>query len=312
LSISALKKSGYTASDIDEVILVGGSTRIPCVVNVAKEIFGKEPNKSINPDESVSVGACINGSIINGTLDSDLLLLDIIPISIGLETYGGVFTKLVDANTTIPTTKTQVFSTASDQQNSVEIHVLQGERPLATNNKSLGRFHLDGILPAKRGIPQIEVSFSINVNGVLDVSAHDKGTGKKQSIRIDGSSNLSDAEIERMKREAEENAEADKKKKEEIDILNSADSMIFNTEKQIEEFKDKISESDKNSLTEQLSKLKESHQNKDFEQIKIDTENITKTWNEISTKLYQQGQQEQPKNDTSEQPVNDVEFEEVK
>lgn len=314
LSNSALNKSGVDASDINEVILVGGSTRIPSVVEIAKKVFGKEPNKSINPDESVAIGASVQGGILSGDVESDLLLLDVIPISLGIETMGGVMTKLIDANTTIPTSKSQIFSTASDNQPSVELIVLQGERPMASDNKSLGRFHLDGIPPARRGIPQIEVTFDIDANGVLEVKAEDKGTGKKQSIRIEGSSNLKDSEIERMRQEAEANADADAKKKEEIDILNNADSMIFNTEKQIEEFKDKLTDDDKSALDECLTNLKASKEAKDFDKIKSDTEAITSKWNEISTKIYQQGQTEQnePQQKQQNDAPDDVEFEEVK
>ncbi len=309
--LKSIKDSGLKTSDIDEVILVGGSTRIPIVQQVVKDIFGKEPTKSLNPDESIAIGAAIQAGILTGSVN-DVLLLDVIPISVGIETMGNVMTRIIDGNTTIPTSKSQVFSTASDNQPSVEIHVLQGERPMAAHNKTLGRFHLDGIPPAMRGIPQIEVTFDVDANGILQVSAHDKGTGKKQSIRIEGSANLDENEIKRMKEEAESNAEADKKEKEKVDTLNQSDSMIFNTEKQIKEFGEKITDDEKNSLTELVEKLKESHKNQDLDKIKTDMEAITSRWNEISTRIYSQTQSETPPNDSNEPPVQDVDFEDVK
>lgn len=313
--LTAIKESGFNVNEIDEVILVGGSTRVPIVQTLVKDIFGKEPSKGVNPDEAVAVGAAIQGGILSGTIE-DVLLLDVISISLGIETMGNVMTKLIDANTTIPVSKSQVFSTAADNQPSVEIHVLQGERPLAKDNKTLGRFHLDGLPPAMRGIPQIEVTFDVDSNGILNVSALDKGTGKKQSIRIEGSANLSEAEIEQMRRDAKENEEADKKAKEEIDILNSADSMIFNTEKQIKEFSDKLIDNEKQDLENLVSELKTSHSSKDFDKIKSDIENITSKWNQISTRIYQNTPSEAP-NDGSNSTNNnddaqDVDFEEVK
>jgi molecular chaperone DnaK len=304
----ALKDSGLSSSEIDEVILVGGSTRIPSVQKIVKDIFGKEPVKSVNPDEAVAIGAAIQGAVLTGEI-KDILLLDVTPLSLGIETMGGVMTKLIDANTTIPVTKTETFSTAVDNQPSVEIHILQGERPMANGNKTLGRFHLDGLPPAMRGTPQIEVKFDIDANGILKVSAKDKATNKEQSIRIEGSSSLDKTEIERMKREAEENAEKDKKEKEKIDKLNQADSLIFSTEKQIKELSDKISDDDKSKLNDILDKLKKSQNEKNIEDIDKLTQELTTEWQRISTNLYQQ------QSSTEEEPikenVEDVDFEEV-
>ena len=315
ISQKALKDSGFKKEELDEVVLVGGSTRIPAVQKIVKDIFGLEPNKSVNPDEAVAVGAAIQAGIIGGEV-KDILLLDVTPLSLGIETMGGVMTRLVEANTTIPTSKEQIFSTAADNQPSVEIHVLQGERPMARDNKTLGRFHLDNIPPARRGIPQILVKFDINANGILEVTATDKGTSKKQSIRIENSSSLSEDEIKRMKAEAEANAEADKKEKEKIDKLNQADSLIFQTEKQIEEFGDKLNEIDKTELNSMVEKLKESHKAENLEDVEKYTKNLTDVWNKISTKLYesqeQQNNSNQSSNNQSDEQVVDTDFEEVK
>ena len=259
----ALKDAGMKASDVNEVILVGGSTRIPAVQKLVKDFFGKEPSKGVNPDEVVAIGAAIQGGVLTGEV-KDVLLLDVTPLSLGIETLGGVMTKLIESNTTIPTKKSEVFSTAADSQTSVEIHILQGERPMATQNKSIGRFHLDGIPPAPRGIPQVEVIFDIDANGILNVTAKDKATGKSQQIRIEASSGLSDAEIQRMKEEATANAEVDRKMKEEIDKLNTADSLIFQTEKQLKEYGDKVPADKRDAIQKVLEELKTAHKNKDI------------------------------------------------
>ncbi len=320
----ALEDAGMSASDIDEVILVGGSTRIPKIQEEVEKFFGKKPSKGVNPDEVVAIGAAIQGGVLTGEV-KDVLLLDVTPLSLGIETLGGVFTKLIESNTTIPTKKSEVFSTAADNQPSVEIHVLQGERPMAKDNRTIGRFHLDGIPPSPRGIPQIEVTFDIDANGILNVSAKDKGTGKEQKIRIEASSGLTEEEIEKMKKEAEANAESDKKEKEKIDKLNSADSLIFQTEKQLKEFGDKLSENNKKAIEDGLNKLKEAHKSQDVAAIDAASEALNNAWQAASQEIYAaQGGADgaQPGADAgasagqdasgdSQQDVSDVEFEEV-
>lgn len=283
---SALKNAGLKTTDIDEIILVGGSTRIPAVQEAVEKFFGKKSNKGVNPDEVVAIGAAIQGSVLSGDI-TDVLLLDVTPLSLGIETMGGVMTKLIEANTTIPTRRSETFSTASDNQPSVEIHLLQGARPMARDNRTLGRFHLDGVMPAPRGVPQIEVSIDIDANGIIAVSAKDKATGKENKIRIEGNSQLSKDEIERMKREAEENADSDKIERENIDKLNQADGLIFQTEKQLKEFADKLSVDDKSKLETVLGELKEAHASKNMEVIDSKIESLNSTWSEISTKMYQ-------------------------
>jgi molecular chaperone DnaK len=283
----AMKDAGVTPSDIDEVILVGGSTRIPMVQELVKSLFQREPHKGVNPDEVVAVGAAIQGGVLAGDV-KDVLLLDVTPLSLGIETLGGVFTKLIDANTTIPTKKSEIFSTASDSQPSVEIHILQGERQMAADNRTLGRFHLDGIPPAPRGVPQIEVTFDIDANGILHVSAKDKATSKEQSIRITSSSGLSKEEIDKMKNDAKEHAAEDKKKKDSIEVKNQADSLVFQTKKQMEELKDKISPDQKTKLESEIKKVEEAISSNNTEQIKAASDSLNKVWGEIASKLYSQ------------------------
>ena len=314
---SALKSAGLSTSDIDEVILVGGSTRIPAIQEAVQQFFGKAPSKGVNPDEVVSLGAAIQGGVLTGEV-KDVLLLDVTPLSLGIETMGGVFTKLIDSNTTIPTQKSQVFSTAADNQPSVEIHVLQGERSMAADNKTIGRFHLDGIPPSPRGVPQIEVAFDIDANGIINVKAIDKATNKEQSIRIEASSGLSEEEIEKMKKEAEANADADNKKKEEVEKVNAADSLIFQTEKQLKEYGDKIPDEKKKPIEDALAELKTAHASKDLALIDSTMEKLNTAFQAASQDMYNATQgagdnPEQPKKDDNknEEEVTDVDFEEV-
>jgi len=325
----ALKDAGLKPSEIDEVILVGGSTRIPAIQKLVRDLFGKEPSKGVNPDEVVAIGAAIQGGVLTGEV-KDVLLLDITPLSLGIETLGGVMTRLIEANTTIPTRKSEVFSTAADSQTTVEIHVLQGERPMANQNKSIGRFHLDGIPPAPRGIPQVEVTFDIDANGILHVTAKDKATGKSQQIRIEASSGLTESEIKKMKEEAQQNADSDKKMKEAIDKLNQADSLIFQTEKQLKEFGDKLPADKKESIQKAVDELKTAHKNRDIPGVDRAMANLNSIWQTTSEEMYKNASQSGPQSGPQGGPqqeqqqgggsskssggddVTDVDFEEVK
>jgi molecular chaperone DnaK len=316
---TALKNAGLSTKDIDEVILVGGSTRIPVVQAEVEKFFGKSPSKGVNPDEVVAVGAAIQGGVLTGDV-TDVLLLDVTPLSLGIETMGNVFTKLIEANTTIPTKKSQVFSTAADNQPSVEIHVLQGERAMAADNNTIGRFHLDGLPPAQRGVPQVEVTFDIDANGIINVSAKDKGTGKEHNIRIEASSGLTEEEIQKMKQEAEVNADADKIAKETAEKINGADSMIFQTENQLKEFGDKLSDDKKGPVEAALEELKKGHESKDIAQIDAAMEKINEAWKVASEEMYKAEQESQAggagaqgesSEANTEDDVQDVDFEEV-
>jgi len=309
----ALKDAKLKVTDIDEVLLVGGSTRIPVIQEAVKKLFKKEPSKGVNPDEVVAMGAAIQGGVLAGEVN-DVLLLDVTPLSLGIETMGGVMTKLIESNTTIPTTKSQIFSTAVDNQPAVDIHILQGERPVIDGNRTLGRFQLTDLPPAQRGIPQIEVTFDIDANGIIKVSAKDKGTGKEQDIKIESGSSLSEEEIERMKQEAEANVDADNEKLEKTQKLNECDSMVFQTEKQLKDYDEKLDDTDKSRLENDIKDLKELREQEDMEGIDDMMEKMNETWQEISAKLYEETtpEGEEPINEGSENQSTDVEFEEVK
>ena len=314
----ALKDSGLKPSDIDEVILVGGSTRIPKVQEIVKKIFGKDPNKGVNPDEVVAMGAGIQGGILGGDVE-DVLLLDVTPLSLGIETLGGVSTRLIERNSTIPTKKSQIFSTAADNQTSVEIHVLQGEREMAVYNKTVGRFHLEGIPPSQRGVPQIEVSFDIDANGILNVSAKDKATAKEQSIRIEASSGLTEEEVDKMVDDAKKHEAEDKKKREEVDLRNQADQLIFQTEKNLEEFKDKLSDDDRKNLDDSVEKLKKAKESSNADDIRNAVDELNKNWNEVASKMYANAKEQEPKESSKapdqtkkdDEEIEDADFEVV-
>jgi len=314
----ALKDSGLKSSDIDEVILVGGSTRIPKVQEIVKKIFGKDPNKGVNPDEVVAMGAGIQGGILGGDVE-DVLLLDVTPLSLGIETLGGVSTRLIERNSTIPTKKSQIFSTAADNQTSVEIHVLQGEREMAVYNKTIGRFHLEGIPPSQRGVPQIEVSFDIDANGILNVSAKDKATAKEQSIRIEASSGLTEEEVDKMVDDAKKHEAEDKKKREEVDLRNQADQLIFQTEKNLEEFKDKLSDDDRKNLDDSVEKLKKAKEGSNADDIRNAVDELNKNWNEVASKMYANAKEQEPKESSKapdqtkkdDEEIEDADFEVV-
>ncbi len=315
----AMKNAGYSNSDIDEVILVGGSTRIPRIQEEVEKFFGKKPSKGVNPDEVVAIGAAIQGGVLTGEV-KDVLLLDVTPLSLGIETMGGVFTKLIESNTTIPTRKSEVFSTAADNQPSVELNVLQGERPMAKDNRSLGRFHLDGLPPAQRGVPQIEVTFDIDANGILNVSAKDKGTGKEQKIRIEASSGLTDAEIEKMRNEAKANEASDKVEKEKVEKINQADALIFQSDKQLKEYGEKLSEGNKSAIESALTELKAAHASQDIASIDAGLEKLNAAWTAASQEMYAAGENpagagadsSQENNADANGGAEDVAFEEVK